>query len=1267
MNNNFFYKIGGSLTENTPSYVVRQADFDLYNQLKAGNFCYIFNSRQMGKTSLQVRTIKRLQAEGIACTTIDISGRGSKDINPEQWYAGIVYTLVANFEIANPSEFIRTWWKENCELPPIQRLDIFVEKFLLENVPSKIVIFIDEIDSILSLKFKADDFFAWIRSCYEKRNFNSEFNRINFVLLGVTTPSDLIADKVRTPFNIGRAIQINGFQIHEISPLASGLKGFGNPQAILQEVLAWTGGQPLLTQKLCDLLVTSPNFIHYESLKAKGEITEVEWVKNIVRQQIIENWDSLDEPPHLKTIKDRILMSKHNTGALLGLYQKILQLGQIPASDSAEQIELRLSGLVVEQQGYLRVYNRIYATVFDLNWIEKALADLRPYSEALSAWFASACQDNSRLLRGKALEDAKNWVFNKNLSQQDYQFLTASQEFEKQEIATALTFQEEESRILAQANETLTTAQHQAKRQIRIGGGVLVCSLIGAAIAFVGATISTNQLRETQLGIRLEQAGVAALKQFETKQIESLVTAVDAGQKLKEIVKNGRSLEKYPASSPIFALQSILDNIREIKQFVAHKDNITTVNWSHDGKYIVTASNDKTARIWNLSGKLIAELKGHQDGVFIANFSPDGKHILTASNDKTVRIWNFSGKQLAILQHQEDVTSASFSPDGKRVITTSGNSFVIETGLDGKSIANIPNDKTARIWDLSGNLLLQLQHQGKVNSANFSPDGKYILTASDDKTARIWDTSGKLLRTFTGHSMAVNSAYWSPNGKYILTNSNDSYIWDVSGKQIAQFKADDQWVTMHAVFSPDSQRILVSTPYRTYVRNLSGRLIREIKNEKVLNGDAGFSPDGKQFFTTDDTIKVWDIRDEAVKVWDLSADLLTELTGNQRSPRWSPDGKYIVTYGQDNIVRIWDLSDRIPVTIKSKDAMTGASWSPDGKYIVTPTWKSILIWDNFGKQLARFQGHSDIVNSANFSPDGKLIVTASNDKTARVWNTSGKQLLSLTGHEDRLEYAAFSPDGKHILTTTYDKKTRIWSDSGKLITTFKARGIIWSPNSNYIMAMFDYDGNNYSSLWNILGEKIVEFQASENSYLGASFSQDGERIVTTHGNIASIWNTSGQKLSEFKANQDIYSPSFSPDGTLVLATSPDNKAIIWDTSDKQLLEIPHQSRVGFAVFSPDGQRIVTASDDGIYRVWDISGKQLAQYKYSSTFISPIHFSPDGNYILAHVQGNSPEQNKVLIWRIDELDGLLGRGCDWLKDYLNTQPQVRERLKVCWSK
>ncbi|MEL7241957.1 MAG: AAA-like domain-containing protein [Cyanobacteria bacterium J06573_2] len=1240
MSDNFFYKVGGSLAEDAPSYVVRKADFYLYNELKAGNFCYIFNSRQMGKTSLQVRTIKRLQAEGVACMTIDISGRGSKDINPEQWYAGIVYTLVANFGIANPSEFIRTWWKQNSELSPLQRLDVFIEEILLNKVKSQIVIFIDEIDSILSLNFSCDDFFSWIRSCYEKRNINKDFNRITFALLGVATPSDLITDKVRTPFNIGSAIQVNGFQIDEVSALTAGLRKNKNPQAVLKEVLNWTGGQPLLTQKLCDLLTS------FSDLQSED-------VEKIVRQQIIDNWEYFDEPPHLKTIKDRILRSKHNTGALLGLYQKILQIGKIPVDDSPEQIELRLSGLVVESEGYLQVYNRIYAAVFNLNWVEKALMNLRPYSEALSAWFASNCEDNSRLLRGKALADANNWATDKSLSKQDYQFLNASQELEKQGLA-------QESRILAEANHTLTTAQRKAKRQTRIGGGILICSVIGAMIAFASAN---NKLQEAQEGTQIERAGITALKQFETKQIDSLVTAMDAGQRLKELVNDGRSLEKYPATSPLLALQTITDNIREVQQFEAHEEYITSVNWSHDGKYLVTASTDNIARIWNLSGKLITELKGHQNSVNSAIFSQDDKYILTASEDKTFRIWDFNGKQLAIIKHQQRIHQASFSPDGKRVITTSFKPPVrkIENGI---SVAIPSNEKIVRIWDLSGNLLLQLKNT--VNTASFSPDGKYILTTSNDKTAKIWDTSGKLIKTFSGHSDAVKSAYWSPNGKYILTNSNYSIVWDISGKQIARFKVDDKWKITGAGFSLDSQRIFVTTSEKTYVWDLSGRLIKEIKNQKELNSNAEFSPDGKRIFTTDNTIKVWDIRDGAAKAWNLSADLIAQLQGNYRTPRWSPDGKYIVT-SRNKKVSIWNLSDNIPVTtaiLKSKNQINRANWSPDGKYVVTSARNSVLIWDKSGKQLARFPGHSDVIHNANFSPDGNKIITASNDKTARVWDTSGKQLLLLRGHQEGVEYAAFSPNGKYIFTTTHNKETKIWSNSGKLISTFNAKGATWSPNSKYIMAMHNYDGKNYSSLWNISGEKIIEFPPTKNSYFGASFSPDGERIIASNGRIASIWNTSGKKLSEIKASQDIYSPSFSPDGKLIIATSPDSKAIIWDTNGKQLVEIPHQNPVMYAKFSPDGKRILTASNYKKFQIWDLSGKQLAEYKYLSTFITQAKFSPDGKHILAHIQGNQPQGNKVLIWSVEELNGLLTKGCQKLKNYLDSNPQVREKLEVC---
>ena len=391
MSNDYAYKVGGSLSEEAPSYVVRQADNKLYQNLKLGEFCYVLNSRQMGKTSLLVRTMRKLEASGVYCTTIDVSGRGSQNIQPEQWYAGVVYTLVANFQLANASEFMRGWWQERLSISPVQRFGEFIEEVLLNKISGDIVVFIDEIDSILSLQFESDDFFALIRSCYEKRSLNYNYKRLTFALIGVATPSDLISDKTRTPFNIGCAIQLYGFKVDEAAPLLKGLHCVENPVTVLQEVLAWTNGQPFLTQKLCNLISNQ-----YQKFLS---------VENIVKTQIITNWESQDEPPHLKTIRDRVISQETRAGSLLGLYQSILRNGAVPVDDSPEQIELRLSGLVVQTKGCLKVYNQIYASVFNLHWVEKMLNNLRPYSEVFTAWVASNYQDESRLLRGNALQE----------------------------------------------------------------------------------------------------------------------------------------------------------------------------------------------------------------------------------------------------------------------------------------------------------------------------------------------------------------------------------------------------------------------------------------------------------------------------------------------------------------------------------------------------------------------------------------------------------------------------------------------------------------------------------------------------------------------------------------------------------------------------------------------------------------------------------------------------------------------------------------------
>ncbi|MGI2901792.1 ABC transporter substrate-binding protein [Tolypothrix sp. VBCCA 56010] len=418
-----YYQVGGTLKPDDPSYIERQADINLYEGLKVGKFCYVFNSRQMGKSSLQVRVSKKLANEGFRCVLISLDSFGARGVTQEQWYYTFIQDLADKFEL--PTQRLETWLHESRYLAHVKRFSEFLEKILLPEVYQNIIIFIDEIDTVLSLDFPTNDFFAFIRYCYNQRAINPNFKRITFCLLGVATPSQLIQDNQRTPFNIGEAIQLKGFSFAEARTLAQGLKSkvtdYKIAEVIIQEVLNWTDGQPFLTQKICQIIVNDEQIIPVDKRLIR------KWVEQLVTSRIINNWEEQDNPQHLRTIRDRILNSKEPTIKLLKLYQKIRQQQELPVDDSPEQSELLLSGLVLENNRKFKIYNRIYEFVFDSQWVSELLADKRPYEEELLGWLSSD-KNKSWLLQGQKLRTAMKWCTGKNLTIEDYQFINASQE-----------------------------------------------------------------------------------------------------------------------------------------------------------------------------------------------------------------------------------------------------------------------------------------------------------------------------------------------------------------------------------------------------------------------------------------------------------------------------------------------------------------------------------------------------------------------------------------------------------------------------------------------------------------------------------------------------------------------------------------------------------------------------------------------------------------------------------------------------------------------
>jgi WD40 repeat protein len=539
-----------------------------------------------------------------------------------------------------------------------------------------------------------------------------------------------------------------------------------------------------------------------------------------------------------------------------------------------------------------------------------------------------------------------------------------------------------------------------------------------------------------------------------------------------------------------------VNNGEKINFLSGHKDEILSMEFSPDGKKLISTSNDSTAILWDLINfKKIIQLKKHPDHVLKAVFNNDGKMVATTCADSIVRIWETDTGLLAhyLEEHLKPIKSIFFSPDGNSILITTDTRTKLKNGTYRVEVKN----EKAQLWDVgSGKLSREFDgHFGQINLAVFDYDGKNVYTCADDHSVKIWDaTNGLLKSSLVGKNSDIQTMKYSPNGESLMgifgyswitkgTSSNEAIILDmVSGKPFFNFEMNDK--SMVADFSQSGKEIVSSSPdnFSIHIWDMNSKnTIQKINLHRYIYS-IEFSPDGKQIVTTSyqSNPKVWDSK---------SGNLIFELNNGNRiaqNAKYSPDGKVIVTISNDSTFQVWsNITREIIVDVKeeSKDVI----FSSDGQKMIniaTNTYPGV--WDVATGRLL-FMLFSDEfekkAKSAMFSPNGSTILTFSDDKTPKIWDSSNGQLLfKLEGHNSKIANAYFSPDGK-IISNSNHQNVIVWDpENGKIISKLSNLPndieTIVSPDAlNVIISSKDLP----TSIWdNNLNHEFIRFLIFDN-------------------------------------------------------------------------------------------------------------------------------------------------------------------------------------------
>ena len=623
---------------------------------------------------------------------------------------------------------------------------------------------------------------------------------------------------------------------------------------------------------------------------------------------------------------------------------------------------------------------------------------------------------------------------------------------------------------------------------------------------------------------------------------------------------------------------------------LGHTHDVFDGAFAPGGARIVTASVDRTARIWDAtSGAELVRLKGHRGLVRGASFDPDGSRVVTASMDGTVGLWDSTtGAQLASLEGDEGhIPSVDISPDGAVLVTT--------------RLGRV------RIWDaVSGRLSREFDGRGNsLRSVRISPDGTRVV-ASADGGGHVWDlASGEEICSFGGSLHAFHDALFSPDGATILTfeGGGNPRLWSLpGGEEIAVFSGHDPMPTFGA-FSPDGKLVVAAGGGRVAgIWPVSGEGQVRLTHVRLEHADevtsARFSPDGRHVLTAS--------RDGTATVWEVSSGLLAQRlcghTGPVWGASWSPDGMRILTWSADASGRLWDAARAREVrgTTPGPEEVLVCAAHADGSSLGLSDVMlgTMSLWDLNGPRRTHvlpFRGGSTAGGMTVFDPAGQtLAAIVLHTSVALVDAATGEVIRTLCA-PTRFHAVGFDATGRRVATGHEDGTCRLWA--------------LDEP------------------------EPITVLQCHTAGVACVAFSADGSRLATgSLDHTARVWDLgTGRVQCSLEGHRDwVRSVCFHPTQDWLVTGSKDQSVKIWDLAEGRMRTSSegHAGVVLAVDVSPDGALVVSGGHDASIRVWDAAtGGQVGTLIAPTGEMQDVWFGSGGESLCA-VGGNH-----VFVWPV----------------------------------